>query len=189
MNDFITNDKIYELLLSVSDKLTTIESNILNLNIRLNIVEEKFNKVDNTIGTIGKNIESKNIKSGPIRNFKKEKFVLDEKMVKKLLERNSMGADYELFKNMYLNVDKELYPIQISNNDYLYWNNGFIKDVESEYIKSVISYNLRYCYLKVNKYDTSKENSDKFIKHQEHIDKLNDTKYLTKLLETIVKRL
>ena len=82
-----------------------------------------------------------------------------------------------------------MYPIKRVDNDYCYWNNGFHKDEDCEYIKSVISSNLRHCYFKVNKYDESKENSDKFIKNQEHIDMLKDEKYQMKLVEYIYKRL
>mgnify|MGYP003947674895 CR=1 FL=1 len=170
---------IYKLVLCMNDKIDNLES-------RIDILDEKMN---NYISAIDKKIESKNVKNMPIRNFTKEKFDLDDTVVKKILERASIGGDYDLFKLMYLNVDKELYPITCVSNEYCYWINGFHKDVDCEHIKSIISSNLRHCYFKINKYDESKENSDKFIKNQEHIDKLKDDKYLMKLIEYIYKKL
>ena len=170
---------ILNMMSLLNDKIDSLDKRVLKLD----------NKIIDSIDNIEKNIESKNVKNMPIRNFKKEKFELEDSTVKKILERASINGDYDMFKLMYLNVDKELYPIKRVDNEYHYWNNGFYKDIDCEHIKSVISSNLRHCYFKVNKYDECKENSDKFIKNQEHIDKLKDDKYLMKVVEYIYKRL
>ena len=172
MTDNKLLESIHLLVIQMNDKITNLESKITNL-------ESTFDNKKN----------ESNQKNMPIRTFKKEKIEVDDNIVKKLLERATIGGDFELFKVMYLNVEKELYPIKRIDNDYYYWNNGFNKDSECEQIKIIISSNLRHCYFKVNKYDEGKENSDKFIKNQEHIDMLKDDKYQMKLIEYIYKRL
>jgi len=179
-------ESIHTLVSQMNDKINNLESKINNLESKISVLD---NKISGSIDNIEKNIESSTVKNMPIRNFKKEKIELEDIVVRKLLERTTIGADFELFKLMYLNVDKELYPIKRIDNDYYYWNNGFYKDGECEQIKLIISSNLRHCYFKVNKYDEGKENSDKFIKNQEHIDLLKDDKYQMRLIEYISKRL
>ena len=169
-----------DLLQSIYNLNYSMIQKIDELNSKIEILEFKVDNISNNKTII--------LNNNQIIPFKKEKFDLNDDIVRKLLERTNIQGDYEMFKLMYLNTDKNLYPIKKTlNNDYQYWyNEGWNSDID--YIKSVLSSNLRHCYLKINIYDMYKENSDKFIKNQEHIDNLSDDKYLTKLIEYIYKK-
>tara|TARA_Y100000768_G_scaffold323341_1_gene259803 strand:- start:235 stop:765 length:531 start_codon:yes stop_codon:yes gene_type:complete len=165
---YLMNKNIYEKLTKVEDKLNKLEDNI-------KVIESKINNTSI--------INTRN-------NFKKEKFEFEESIIKTFLEKNSLSGDFEMFQLMYYKESKESYPIKkISDNKYQYWNNNIWNDDNLDSIKSILIYNIRYCYLKVNKYDDYKENSDKFIKNQEHINKLSDSKYVNKLLSYIFKKI
>lgn len=164
---------------------------LMNKNIynKLNHLEDKFNNIEDKIKNIESIICNYQLNNN-ISSFRKEKFELNDSIIKENLEKNNLSGDYEIFNLMYYKGTKESYPIKkLSENKYQYWNNNEWKDDNLDTIKTIIISNIRYCYLKVNKYDEYKENSDKFIKNQEHINKLSDNKYSNKLINYIFKKI
>lgn len=184
----MTDDLIQSDLKSILGLITTMNKHILRLESKIDKLES--NKITPTSSVISSDTKPLNTETKP-RIFKKEKFDIDEDKVRGILEKANQAGDYEMFKIMYLKTEKFLYPIRKIKSDYQYWDGtDFKSDLDGEFIKSVITSNIRHCYVKVNKYsDMSIENADKFIKNQEHIEKLNDPKYMNKLFDNIFKKL
>lgn len=178
---------------SPNQDITQMLKLIVDMNNNIKRLETKIDKLETIISThcdIGPVIGPNNYTKTP-RIFKKEKFDFDEDIVRKILEKSSQSGDFEIFKLMYTTNENSVYPLRKVKTDYQYWNgDNFISDPECEFIKSVLTSNIRHCYVRVNKYsDMNLENADKFIKNQEHIEKLNDPKYINKLVDNIFKKL
>lgn len=186
---------------SPNQDMTQMLKLIVDMNNNIKRLETKIDKLETIISThcdidpvIDQPIvpvnDPNNYTKTP-RIFKKEKFDFDEDIVRKILEKSSQSGDFEIFKLMYTTNENSVYPLRKVKTDYQYWNgDNFISDPECEFIKSVLTSNIRHCYVRVNKYsDMNLENADKFIKNQEHIEKLNDPKYINKLVDNIFKKL
>jgi hypothetical protein len=159
--------------MNIESILQNIEENILNINRKL---EKIYKKLD---------IEEDDLN---IQELKKKKINIDDAIIKKSLENNSLSSDFEIIKNLYFNDSKELFPIKfIEKKIYKYWlNNKWNTDIDGTYIKDVIINNLNSCYLRYNNYDRYKNNTDTYIKNQEYISMISsDEKYKTRLLNHI----
>jgi hypothetical protein len=152
-----------------------------------------------------KNDEDKNFEKKKISRIKKQKteevlvskyvdikirhFDIDDKIIRKYLNMNSTNGDIQLFKKMYIeNIAKEYIPIRHIKKKFQYWINDHMKDDDTngEYIVNVVLKNIELCYMKVNNMDNYGDDIDKFLKNQEHINRLHDIKYKEKILVLIV---
>jgi hypothetical protein len=156
----------------------SIEKVLLNIQQDINDINIKLDKIYNKL-------EMDHINDVNIEELKKCKIELDDTIVKKSLESNSLSGDFEIIRHIYFNVEKEAFPIQyIDKKKYKYWlNNKWNIDIDGEYIKDVLVCILNSCYLRYNKYDKYENNTDTYIKNQEYIgDIFKDEKYKTRLL-------
>jgi hypothetical protein len=173
---------------------------------KINNLEKLYNNSNNSNNNINNNnnndiIESiKTIKSNNslnlIDNLKKtykelkvEQFEIDDEFIKSCLLMNSMNGDIRLFKKMYIdNVSKEYYPIRHIKKKFQYWINDHMEDdnTNGKYIKDTIIQNIEICYLKINTYENFGNNSEQFMKNQEHIDNITEQKYKDKFLMQII---
>ena len=140
--------------MNIENILLNIQTNISEINCKLDKIYDKLE------------IENEEV---DIRDLKKIKVELDDNLIKKSLESNSLTGDFEIIKKIYFNVSKE-------------WH----IDVEGSYIKDVLLCILNSCYLRYNKYDKYKDNIDTYIKNQEYISNIStDDKYKIRLLNHI----
>lgn len=160
-----------------------INDNINNNNINNDIIESiKTIKSNNTLNLID------NLKK-TYKELKVEQFEIDNEFIKSCLLMNSMNGDIRLFKKMYIdNVSKEYYPIRHIKKKFQYWINDHMEDdnTNGKYIKDTIIQNIEICYLKINTYENFGNNSEQFMKNQEHIDNITEQKYKDKFLLQII---
>ena len=160
-----------------------INDNINNNNINNDIIESiKTIKSNNSLNL------SDNLKK-TYKELKVEQFEIDDEFIKSCLLMNSMNGDIRLFKKMYIdNVSKEYYPIRHIKKKFQYWINDHMEDdnTNGKYIKDTIIQNIEICYLKINTYENFGNNSEQFMKNQEHIDNITEQKYKDKFLMQII---
>ena len=159
--------------MNIENILLNIQTDISEINCKLDKIYDKLE------------IENEEV---DIKDLKKIKVELDDNLIKKSLESNSLTGDFEIIKKIYFNVSKESFPIRhIDKKKYKYWlNNKWHIDVEGSYIKDVLLCILNSCYLRYNKYDKYKDNIDTYIKNQEYISNIStDDKYKIRLLNHI----
>jgi len=132
---------------------------------------------------------SKELLKKTYKELKVEQFNIDAEFIKNCLLMNSMNGDIRLFKKMYIdNVSKEYYPIRHIKKKFQYWINDHMEDdnTNGKYIKDTIIKNIEMCYLKINTYENFGNNSEQFMKNQEHIDNITEQKYKDKFLLQII---
>ena len=180
----------------ILEKINNLEKIYFNNNINNNNNNiNNINNINNDIITSIKTIKSNN-SINSIDNLKKtykelkvENFDIDEEFIKSCLLMNSINGDIRLFKRMYIdNVSKEYYPIRHIKKKFQYWTNDHMEDdnTNGKYIKDTIIQNIEMCYLKINTYDNFGNNSEQFMKNQEHIDNITEQKYKDKFLIQII---
>ena len=143
---------------------------IENINIKLENLNTKIENIENIINK--KNINNNN----KIIEIKREKNILDIpiKFIIQCLNYRSVRGDAEIFKYYYLK--NSTLPIKKgkSNRIFYYYNNSeWIEDVNGEYIKDIIIYNIFNTYKKTNlieNYDKSLGDS-KFLLNQYYINR------------------
>tara|TARA_Y100001958_G_C21163559_1_gene496878 strand:- start:206 stop:706 length:501 start_codon:yes stop_codon:yes gene_type:complete len=159
--------------MNIENILLSIQSNISEINSKLDRINDKMGIEQQVYD---------------IEELKKVKTDLDDNIIKKSLESNSLSGDFEIIKKLYFDVPKESFPIQhIDKKRYKYWlNNKWNIDVDAVYIKDVLLCVLNSCYLRFNKYERYKDNIDTYIKNQEYISTIStDDKYKVRLLNHI----
>jgi len=209
-NKFNTLIKTIENIMNI--KFEQINKNLYNLNSRMNgmnrdiedikkyIYKKPIKKTVNIVNK--KNDDNKNkdkpIKIVKINNLKSEQFIRDIKIenfnfdtkdVKKFLDLTNLISDTNFFKYIYLNnIKKEFYPIRNLDNKKSYQyrlNNNWVDDTNGEYIKLTVMKNIQNCYLKTNQFNLYENNTEQFLRNQEHINELSDPKYQKKWLNNI----
>tara|TARA_B100001769_G_C21835225_1_gene453436 strand:- start:185 stop:685 length:501 start_codon:yes stop_codon:yes gene_type:complete len=159
--------------MNIENILLNIQSNISEINCKLDRIYDKL-EIEYTETDIGE--------------LKKVKTELDDNIIKKSLESNSLTGDFEIIRKVYFDVPKESFPIRhIDKKKYKYWlNNKWNIDIDAVYIKDVLLCILNSCYLRFNKYDRYKDNIDTYIKNQEYISTIStDDKYKIRLLNHV----
>ena len=104
-------NKIYKLLFEIDNKLTSNTTDIKNLKIQIEKLNNSFlTLINNSSGTIiKKNIELIFLKDG---------FNLDKEFIKKCFIRNSSIADLELLNEYYKQKDI-IFPIKKKGKDFI----------------------------------------------------------------------
>ena len=124
------------------------------------------------------------------KELKKEKLIFDKEHVKKCLHYHTLKEDLKLFKMIYLDdIPKSYYSIRNIKNNYQYWlNGGMINDDDKgSYIKDTIVHNLSHLYLEINTFEDYEDDMELFIKNQDYILNMSNTKYKNKLFKEILK--
>ena len=174
-------------------------NNLEKINNKNNNNNEKNNNNENndiitTIKTIKSNtsFNSLNLTDNLKKTYKElkiEDFDIEYEFIKSCLLMNSVNGDIRLFKRMYIdNVSKEYYPIRHIKKKFQYWINDHMEDdnTNGKYIKDTIIQNIERCYLKINTYENFGNNSEQFMKNQEHIDNITEQKYKDKFFTQII---
>ena len=181
---------------------SNLEQKIENLEERNSCLEEKIDNLENIILNFNKKeivqeipqvIVKEIIKEVTCENkykdLKEEFFDLDYDFVKSCLDNTNIQNDIKIFKKMYIdNVSKEYYPIRHMKKKFQYWRDEHMNDDDSNgnYIKNTVLKNIENCYLKINIFENYTNDMDKFLKNQDHINKLNEEKYKDKFLSKII---
>ena len=142
-------------------------------------IEKKSKKILN---------EQKEYKYKDIKSENYDSFV-DDRFIQECLNEHSINGDLALFKRIYIDdIPKEYYPIRHIKKKLQYWCDGHMNNDDSNgtYIKNTNMKNIEKCYLKINTYDNFTSNMEDFIKNQEHISNLSDSKYKYKFLQKII---
>jgi hypothetical protein len=130
-------------------------------------------------------IENKNLK---YHDIKLEDINIDNDFIAKCLHTCSINGDVKLFKKIYIdNIPKEYYPIRNIKKTYQYWNNDHMNDDDSNgtYIKNTILKNIERAYLRINTFENYSNDTEQFLKNQEHINNIMEEKYKDKFLNKI----
>ena len=156
--------------------LENIQEDIIKIHTRIDTIDNKLLKSKNNIN---------------IKELKKNKIELNDSIIKKHLEKNSLVEDFEIIKEIYFNGSHVRFPISLSNNQLQYWlNNQWNRDNADDYIADVLIGNLNSCYLRYNKFEKYANNTDLYIKNQEYISLIyKDDKYKQRLLKYLKKYL
>ena len=115
---------------------------------------------------------------------------INKDFIKECLNMSNINGDIKLFKKIYIdNILKEYYPIRHIKKKLQYWLDNHMNDDDTNgtYIKNIIFKNMETCYLKINIFDEYCENTEQFLKNQEHINKLSEQKYKDKFLTKIIQ--
>jgi hypothetical protein len=115
---------------------------------------------------------------------------INKDFIKECLNMSNVNGDIKLFKKIYIdNILKEYYPIRHIKKKLQYWLNNHMNDDDTNgtYIKNIIFKNMETCYLKINIFDEYADNTEQFLKNQEHINKLSEQKYKDKFLTKIIQ--
>ena len=93
-----------------------------------------------------------------------------------------------MFKKIYIeNVPKEYYPIRHIKKKTQYWLDGHMNDDDNNYVKDTILKNISMCYLKINLYENYTRDIDQFLKNQDHINNMFETKYKDKFFNNLLQ--
>ena len=150
-----------------------------------NLHEKKDHKKEEKKSSKKTNVEYR------YRDVKPENYdlLLDEKFINECLNETGMNGELKIFRKIYIDdVPKEYYPIRHIKKKLQYWCDGHMNNDDSSgtYIKNTILKNIEQSYLKINTYDNFTSNVEEFIKNQEHINNLSETKYKDKFLQKII---
>jgi hypothetical protein len=186
-------DIILEKLINL-EKINNKNNSNENNDINNNSKNDSKNDIITTIKTIKSNtsFNSLNLTDNLKKTYKElkiEDFDIEYEFIKSCLLMNSINGDIRLFKRMYIdNVSKEYYPIRHIKKKFQYWINEHMEDdnTNGKYIKDTIIQNIERCYLKINTYENFGNNSEQFMKNQEHIDNITEQKYKDKFLTQII---
>lgn len=178
-NDTIKNDTI---------KNDTIKNDIIK-NDTVNCIPPKDYTINNN--TIKNNIVEND--NNFYKELKVETFLhlnINKDFIKECLNMSNINGDIKLFKKIYIdNILKEYYPIRHIKKKLQYWLDNHMNDDDTNgtYIKNIIFKNMETCYLKINIFDEHCDNTEQFLKNQEHINKLSEQKYKDKFLTKIIQ--
>ena len=150
-----------------------------------NLHEKKEHKKEEKKSSKKTNVEYR------YRDVKPENYdlLLDEKFIHDCLNETGMNGELKIFRKIYIDdIPKEYYPIRHIKKKLQYWCDGHMNNDDSSgtYIKNTILKNIEQSYLKINTYDNFTSNVEEFIKNQEHINNLSETKYKDKFLQKII---
>ena len=85
-------------------------------------------------------------------------------------------------------MPESYYPIRHIKGNYQYWlNNKMNIDEEGNYIKDTIIDNISNIYLYINTFDNYSDNIDLFLRNQEYILNMSNTKYKNNFLKKLLK--
>jgi hypothetical protein len=149
------------------------------------IIEKKQLNIENDNDSDDSFVENKNFK---YHDIKLEDINIDNDFISKCLHMCSINGDIKLFKKIYIdNTPKEYYPIRNIKKTYQYWNNNHMNDDDSNgtYIKNTILKNIERAYLRINTFENYSNDTEQFLKNQEHINNIMEEKYKDKFLNKI----
>lgn len=168
--------------------MNDIYDELLRLNKRLTVLENKIISIDNNVIELGDKFEeSKNVSN--IQNLRIKHFSIDPNIGNASLKDANINADITIFKKMYIDdIDPNKRCIRyLDKNIFQYWKNDqWINDVGGEYIKKIVMKNIQSYYLTLNLYNKYKyKDSEDFLKNQVHIHSISTPKYKNKLIDII----
>lgn len=152
---------------------------------RIEIIENKVNKLENLVFTLTNKKEDSNIN---IVNLKKENMNIPNEIIKKSLIYKDYRTIILLFKYYYKNKSNQesQYPIKIkSKRMYEYYNNQWLNDTNAHYIKNTLFMNIQTELFKYNNLDNVSDFDD-IYNNQVFINKLSDDKCKRDLFKHIV---
>ena len=192
----------------LNERMINIEKHLDHFFIKNDVVKNDVVKNDIVKNDVVKNDIVKNdiVKNDAVindaiknddNNFYKELKVetflnlnINKDFIKECLNMSNINGDIKLFKKIYIdNILKEYYPIRHIKKKLQYWLDNHMNDDDTNgtYIKNIIFKNMETCYLKINIFDEHCENTEQFLKNQEHINKLSEQKYKDKFLTKIIQ--
>jgi hypothetical protein len=152
------------------------------------IIEKKILNIDDDVDSDNNSYTgNKNFK---YHDIKSENINVEDDFIKKCLHMGSLNGDIKLFKKIYVdNIPKEYYPIRNIKKTYQYWNNNHMNDDDGNgtYIKNTILKNIERAYLKINTFENYSDDTEQFLKNQEHINNIMEEKYKDKFLVKIIQ--
>jgi hypothetical protein len=152
------------------------------------IIEKQILNIDDDIDSDNNSYtENKNFK---YHDIKLENINVENDFIKKCLHMCSLNGDIKLFKKIYIdNIPKEYYPIRNIKKTYQYWNNNHMNDDDGNgtYIKNTILKNIERAYLKINTFENYSDDTEQFLKNQEHINNIMEEKYKDKFLSKVIQ--
>lgn len=148
-------------ILKILSELIIIKEELTDIKKNININNNKYNgiEVDNINYIL--NIDKKNL----------EKY-------KNYLDKNNTDSDINLIIEVFINR-KEC--IRINNKQISYYDNNIWKDYNDDF-KSNLFIIIDKLYRSINNCDI---NYEKFVKNQNHIIRLSDTKYQDKIIKLL----
>jgi len=132
-----------------------------------------------------------------IREIKKKDDFLEngditKEYVLKQLEMNSAKSDFNFIKTVYFKDKKyKEYPVRYVNGktlEYWYDNTWNMDRSGGDKVVSILIYNIRSCYLKLNN-NENYPNFDAFMENQDHIHNMEKDKYRTSIRNLLKRHL
>lgn len=177
--EFISDDNIQE-----EKEEQRKEKYVLIDNMIIDRLFYEINEIKKSINDISLNM---NNKIPILIDVKKETINIDTNKIKVALSLANTLGDIIIFKEYYMKNGMK--PIKsINKMHYEYWCDGkWNRDEYGRNIINIIACNLQSCYIKIN--TVNNYDLDQFIKNQQHIFALSDTKYKADLLREIQKQI
>ena len=178
--------------MDLTKKIMDFNKQITDLNKQMVNLNKQFTNFNNNINNINNlNINNSNTNKIIINDFVYKNYELDNDIIKKHLDLNTILSDFNLFIILYFNkINKKNYSIKFEKKTFKYLlNNEWHSDHNCEYIMSIIIKTLKNKYLSINKFENYNNNIDKFIENQNYINKFNEKKYKTSFITKLKKLL
>ena len=155
---------------------------------RANIDKMSLIKKISSSSSLNNEKKNKKDKNDEYMEIKEELFEIDQDLVKRCLEANSVNSDVRIFKEIYI----EKRPIEFISmthhrKKFKYWLNGRMNDdINGDYIKNTIIKNIESIYRNYNIYDNYKDNLNTLLSNQNYINKMSDEKNKDKFFQLII---
>ena len=193
--DYLKN---IEILLNKNDKtellpelLPVLNESIYKNNIKKNISFRDFISLpkDDIVSESRESYEITESEYGPkYKDIKQENIELEETFVRSCLLEANISNDIKMFRKIYIDdVPKEYYPIRHIKKRTQYWLDGHMNDDDDNYVRDTIIKNISMCYLKINLYENYTNDIEQFLKNQDHINNMSDTKYKDKFFNNLLQ--